>query len=76
MNTEDQFVVNIVRPGTASVRRTVHRSSCRYAGLSRRSYLADVIEVHRLLESKARGIDRDTQFCLYCEPIEDASLLD
>ena len=68
------FVVNIVKPGTITVHRIVHLPTCRYAGLARRHYVGDAIEVLRLLINKARGNDDRTKFCQYCEPLTEIDL--
>lgn len=68
------FVVNIVKPGTDAVHRTVHLPTCRYAGLTRRHYVSHVTEVLRLLTNKARGNDTRTKFCRHCEPLTEIDL--
>lgn len=58
------------RPGSAPTpppRRTIHRPDCRYAGLSRRSYVLDAPAVDRLLlRDRVGNGDGLTRACRHC----------
>jgi hypothetical protein len=65
------FVVNIVKPGTLMVHRTLHLPACRYAGLARRYYFCDETEVLRLLLNRVHRNDVRTVFCTHCRPLTE-----
>jgi len=62
-----QFVLNVVRDRSLTTkRRTIHRSTCQWAGRARRSFPIDAAEAARLV-SRAH-LDARTVCCAYCFP--------
>lgn len=62
-----RFVLNVVRDRSLTTkRRTIHRSTCQWAGRARRSFPIDAAEAARLV-SRAH-LDARTVCCAYCFP--------